>query len=71
LRYPFVAVLIWILVFPFFVQQTIPGSRYMYWVLHRAMIPAAFGLTLLSELLNTEKRRRLRLGRAEPRRHLP
>jgi O-antigen ligase len=62
LRYPFIAVLIWLLVFPFFVREVVPGSRYVYWLLHRAMIPGAFGIAILAELLGKEKKRMLRLG---------
>jgi O-antigen ligase len=62
LRYPFIAVLIWLLVFPFFVRETVPGYRYVYWVLHRGMIPAALGIAILAELLGKEKKRMLRLG---------
>ena len=65
LRYPFFAVLLWLMVFPFFIREALPGGRYIYWVLHRAMIPGAFGITVLAELLNREKKRVLRLGVAE------
>jgi O-antigen ligase len=65
LRYPFIAILLWLLVFPFFVRDALPGGRYMYWLLHRAMIPGAFGIAVLSELLRREKKRALRLGAGE------
>lgn len=65
LRYPFAAVLVWIMVFPFFTQTPTASYRYMYWLLHRAMIPAALGLLLLSTWLRIRKQERIRWGRAE------
>jgi O-antigen ligase len=65
IRYPFVAVLIWILVFPFFVREPSAAGRFIYWVLHRAMIPAALGSVILSDWLEIRKREPVRFGRAE------
>jgi O-antigen ligase len=65
-RYPFAAVLIWILVFPFFVKT--PGSleRYAFYALHRAMIPATLGYVILSHGLGVRRiREPIRLGRPE------
>lgn len=65
LRYPFVAVLIWVLVFPYFIHDPSAGGRLMYWLLHRMMIPAALGIVLLSDWLRIRNREPVRFGRAE------
>lgn len=65
LRYPFAAVLLWVLVFPFFVQPPFGSGRYLFWLLHRFMIPGALGLVLLSDWLRIHKRPPVHLGRAE------
>jgi len=64
-RYPFVAVMIWLLVFPFFAREPSAAGRYIYWILHRAMIPTALGIAILSDWLRVKKREPVRLGRAE------
>ena len=49
LVYPFAAILIWLLVFPFFLKDVLPGARMIYWILQRVMIPGALiGLLILS-----------------------
>jgi O-antigen ligase len=65
LQYPFIAILLWLLVFPFFFQQTVPGSRYVYDLIHRAMIPGAFAIALLVELLKKDKKNPIRIGAGE------
>jgi O-antigen ligase len=65
LRYPFAAVIIWMLLFPYFVQEPFPAARYLFWVLHRLMIPGALGIVILSDWLGIRKRPPVRLGRAE------
>lgn len=64
LRYPFVAVAIWLLVFPL-VVETPSGTRQLQWLLHRAMIPAALALVVLARGLRLRRHRPLRLGPAE------
>jgi len=63
--YPFAAVVIWLLVMPFFVATPTYAARYVYWILHRAMIPVALGMAILSKLLRTKKHPPFYLGRAE------
>lgn len=65
LRYPFAAVLVWLVVFPFFTETPTASYRYMYWLLHRAMIPAALAMLLLATWLRIRKQLRIRWGRAE------
>jgi len=65
LRYPFVAVLLWLLFFPFFVRETSAEARYMYWLLHRLMIPGALAVIVLSEWLGIRKKTPVKFGGAE------
>jgi len=48
IRYPLVAIMIWLLAFPFLVELQGAGPRYLYWILHRAMIPVVLGLVVLT-----------------------
>ncbi|UCG12820.1 MAG: O-antigen ligase family protein, partial [Deltaproteobacteria bacterium] len=65
-RYPFIAVLVWMLVFPFIVRAPGVAGRYIYWLLHRAVIPVALGSVILSDWLGVKKRREpVRLGAPE------
>ena len=64
LSYPFATIIFWLLLVPF-VAQAPSALRPLYWVLHRAMIPATLGLVLLSSVLGVKKREPVRLGRAE------
>jgi O-antigen ligase len=65
-RYPFAAILIWILVFPFFVRTPAMGGRYIYWMLHRALIPVTLGFVVLTHRLGVRKKvEPLRPGLAE------
>jgi hypothetical protein len=63
--YPFAAVIVWLLVVPFFLATPTRAGRYVYWMLHRAMIPVALGLAILSRMLRTKKQQPVQLGRAE------
>jgi O-antigen ligase len=63
--YPFAIVIIWLLVMPFFQTTPTAASRYVYWMLHRAMIPAGLGIVVLSRLLRAKTYQPVRLGRAE------
>ena len=64
-RYPFAAVIIWMLVLPFFARGTSVADRYVYWMIHRAMIPLALGVVILSDWLGIRKRKPVRWGPAE------
>lgn len=66
LRYPFAAVILWVLVFPYFViTDSSATARFMYTLLHRLMIPAALAITILADWLQVRKREPVRFGRAE------
>lgn len=65
-RYPFAAILIWILVFPFFVETPTSAGRYIFWILHRALIPATLGFVILTNRFwNRKKHELIRPGPAE------
>jgi O-antigen ligase len=65
LRYPFAAVLIWSLVFPFVVENPDAGGRLVFTLVHRLLVPAALGIAILSDWLRVRKHEPVRFGRAE------
>jgi O-antigen ligase len=65
LRYPFVAVLAWVLIFPFVSENPTMGGRLIFYLVHRLMVPAALGVVLLSDWLRVHKKAPVRFGRAE------
>lgn len=67
-RYPFAAVMAWMLLLPYFLNEPTRAGRAVFWMLHRAMIPSALGVVILSDWLGIRRMRRkepIRLGRAE------
>lgn len=60
IRYPFAAVIIWMMVLPFFPPSS--STRYLYWIFHRALIPGTLGITILARMFKLKKYRPLRLG---------
>jgi len=50
LSFPFSAIFLYFLLVPFFIQEFGFGSRYIYWILHRALVPMAIGLVILLEI---------------------
>ena len=60
--YPFAAVLIWLLVFPFFLKEVLPGSRIIYWILQRALIPGALFALILMSVTGIRKVKGFRVG---------
>jgi hypothetical protein len=65
-RYPFVVIVVWLLLAPF-LQVTPDGPmRVSYWIVHRAMIPAALILVILADQLKVNKSKSsITLGRAD------
>ena len=64
--YPFAAIIVWLLVNSFL--QTTPDdmTRMAYWMMHRALPPAALGVAVLADLFKVNtKRPRVKLGGAE------
>ncbi len=64
-RYPFAAVMIWMLLFPQFAITPTVAERTVYWILHRSLIPTALGVAIVSNWLGVRKGRPIHLGRAE------
>src|SRR5262245_28409743 len=48
LRYPFVALILWMMILPFFPPKD--NMRHLYWIFHRGMIPATLGLIILARM---------------------
>jgi len=62
LAYPFAAVLIWLLVFPFFLKEVLPGARVIYWLIQRVMIPGAVLALLFMSATGIRKIKGFRIG---------
>jgi O-antigen ligase len=60
--YPFAAILIWLLVLPFFLKEVLPGARMIYWLLQRVMIPGAVAGLLVLSVTGIRKVRGFRFG---------
>jgi len=65
IRYPLVAIMIWLLAFPFLVELQGAGPRYLYWILHRAMIPGVLGLVVLTRGFRRQRQSVVRFGLPE------
>lgn len=64
-RYPFLAVIIWLLVTPFLLHAETNTARYVYWAIHRGLPLLALGIIVLSDGLLMRRRPLPRLGPAE------
>jgi O-antigen ligase len=64
-RHPFVGVMLWLLLLPYFLNEPTAAGRVIFWILHRAIIPAALGVALISGWLGIRDRPTLSLSRAE------
>jgi O-antigen ligase len=65
IRYPSVAIILWLLIFPLFRRDDSSIRLVTYWVLHRTAIPAALGVVVLGDWLGLRSRRPVRFGAAE------
>jgi O-antigen ligase len=63
--YPFTAVVLWMLILPYFLNEPTSAGRFIYWLVHRAMPPIALGTVILSDWFGIRKRRPVSFGRAE------
>ena len=59
-RYPFAAIGIWMLVMPWFPFRGV--YKYVYFAVHRVLIPMALAFNILSRLLKLKEHRPVRLG---------
>ncbi|RME48596.1 MAG: O-antigen ligase family protein [Caldilineae bacterium] len=62
-RYPFVAIMLWILILPLF--PPVPGNRYLYWAVHQGLMPLALGINLVSRMLRLKEHPPVRLNLAD------
>jgi hypothetical protein len=62
-RYPLMASMIWFALVPFLPLQTV--SSHVFWVIHRALMPLAMGLTVTARLSRVKKHSPVQLGLAE------
>jgi len=58
IRYPFAAIIVWMVVMPWFPFRD--AYKYVYFAVHRLLIPLGLGITILSHMLDVEKCRPLR-----------
>lgn len=65
LRYPFAAIIVWLLLASLLQTTPTGPERIIYWMIHRFMPPAALGVIILAALLQPKKNDLMRLGRAE------
>jgi hypothetical protein len=65
IRYPFAAIMTWLLLFPYFVSPDIPGVSIMHWVLHRLLMPSTLGFVCISRWLGMENRKSIHPGYPE------
>ncbi|MCP4538181.1 MAG: O-antigen ligase family protein [Chloroflexi bacterium] len=62
-KYPLGAFMIWFILMPLLPFKTVSSS--VFWILHRALMPLAMGLCVLSRLLKTKKHTPMQLGWAD------
>lgn len=64
-RYPFVAVFLWFLLLPYFLNEPNAAGRAIYWLIHRAIIPLGLMIVIISNWLGLKKHRPVRWGGVE------
>lgn len=64
-RYPFVSVIIWLLLAPFLLHSQTATERYVYWAIHRGLPLLTLVIIILSDGLHLRQRQLARLGPAE------
>lgn len=62
-KYPLATSMIWFALMPLLPFKTVSSS--VFWIIHRALMPLAVGLCVLSRLLKTKKHTPIQLGWAE------
>lgn len=65
IRHPFFAVLIWLVLYPYFLSPMVAEAGAMHWLLHRALIPATLAFVILGGWLGIVKSRLERTSPAE------
>ena len=64
-RYPFIAIILWLLFTQFFIEPGSPSGRFIFWILHRAIIPLALVIVLVSSGLRASRKKMTQLGHAD------
>jgi O-antigen ligase len=65
-RYPFMAVMVWLILDPFLITAPSSAGRMVYWMIHRALPPLAVGVIVLNDyVLRLNQRRLPKMGLAE------
>jgi hypothetical protein len=65
LKYPFFAVIIWLLLEPFLLHTNTDAERRLYWIIHRALPVLTLAIILLSAALRINQRKLPKLGLPE------
>ena len=65
LRFPFITLIIWMVLSPFLVQTPTAAERAVYWLIHRTLPVVTLGIMFISSTLRISTRRLPRLGLAE------
>ncbi len=61
-KYPFLAVVAWLVLGPFLLHTDTSAERQLYWLVHRALPPLTLGILLISTALRLRPRKLPRLG---------
>lgn len=62
IRYPFLSIMLWMLIFPFVVRGVSGFAVPIYWTLHRFVIPGALWLVILRDWAGGRKKESVRFG---------
>ena len=65
MRFPFIALLIWLSLSPFLVQTPTTAERMVYWLIHRLLPVLTLGIMLVSSVMRISTRRLPRFSLAE------
>ena len=65
LKYPYMGILLWLLIAPFVQVTPNAGYRAIFWIIHRTMIPTVLIALLLTNQLRITKDSKIRLGRID------
>ncbi len=61
-KYPFLTLILWLVLAPFLLHTTTAPERQVYWIVHRALPPLTVGLILLTAKIGLRKVKLPRLG---------
>ncbi len=64
-KYPFLAVIVWLVLTQFLMTTPSAVERNVYWLIHRALPPATVGIIVVSHVLRINHRKLPKLGLAE------